>query len=501
MMKRVPGAGYALTLAVGLSAMIALSAVLVPRPSSTLVFPVDTAGFSPASRPQSYQPMGASITPITSVAAGSSGISFSGDAYDVSCTVSAAAGTLYPAMHDGTNWTVYYAYPCALDGTVATKATCIFPARRGSGLTWNAFRTGAATINACTAEQRYTGGGLSAVPPPPASTAAAFDPASPGAIGGTTPAAGTFTSLSGAAGTGALSWGSMTGNTTLPTGGISWTGALNKSVSIVGSGSGTVAITAGSSLDITGGSSSSVTTTAGQLSVDSAAALALGTNTATSVSVGSASVGTTVNGNLTVATGKQFSAGSNNLLLSDQLAASKLLIASQAAGDVLYASSSTAWSRLGVGSNGQVLTLASGVPSWASAPFNASFSGSNTNTGAFGAATTAYLPGPGDAGAGLTNAQRILYIVTRSGTLGKLNASIKTAPAGADTVILTVQKSTDRGASWSDTSLTCTITGASTNCQDNIDAPSTTALDWLAIKLVSSANTAAGPIAVGAEVY
>lgn len=41
------------------------------------------------------------------------------------------------------------------------------------------------------------------------------------------------------------------------------------------------------------------------------------------------------------------------------------IIASQAAGDILYASSSTAWVRLPKGSDTQVLTLASGVPSWA----------------------------------------------------------------------------------------------------------------------------------------
>lgn len=40
------------------------------------------------------------------------------------------------------------------------------------------------------------------------------------------------------------------------------------------------------------------------------------------------------------------------------------VIASQAAGDILYASSNSAWSRLGKGTDGQVLTLAAGVPSW-----------------------------------------------------------------------------------------------------------------------------------------
>ncbi len=71
---------------------------------------------------------------------------------------------------------------------------------------------------------------------------------------------------------------------------------------------------------------------------------------------------------------------------------------SYAVGDVLYASSTTALSRLPAGTNGQVLTVSSGMPSWASAsgglPASAgsaaapgyAFSG-NTNTGIFSPAT------------------------------------------------------------------------------------------------------------------
>lgn len=40
-------------------------------------------------------------------------------------------------------------------------------------------------------------------------------------------------------------------------------------------------------------------------------------------------------------------------------------IESQATGDIVYASSATQLSRLGVGSNGNVLDLASGIPAWA----------------------------------------------------------------------------------------------------------------------------------------
>jgi hypothetical protein len=44
----------------------------------------------------------------------------------------------------------------------------------------------------------------------------------------------------------------------------------------------------------------------------------------------------------------------------------KLTIPSQATGDILYASSGSAWARLGAGSNGQFVKQASGIPSWAS---------------------------------------------------------------------------------------------------------------------------------------
>lgn len=52
--------------------------------------------------------------------------------------------------------------------------------------------------------------------------------------------------------------------------------------------------------------------------------------------------------------------------------ASALTIASQAAGDLIYASSSTVWARLAKGTDGQFLGLSSGVPTWitANTPLN-----------------------------------------------------------------------------------------------------------------------------------
>lgn len=46
---------------------------------------------------------------------------------------------------------------------------------------------------------------------------------------------------------------------------------------------------------------------------------------------------------------------------------SKLTLASQAAGDIMYASDANTWVRLGVGTNGHVLTLSGGLPVWAAA--------------------------------------------------------------------------------------------------------------------------------------
>ena len=52
---------------------------------------------------------------------------------------------------------------------------------------------------------------------------------------------------------------------------------------------------------------------------------------------------------------------------------------SQATGDILYASSTTALARLGVATNGNVLELSSGLPAWTSTPTIGSTSWSNAN--------------------------------------------------------------------------------------------------------------------------
>jgi len=96
-------------------------------------------------------------------------------------------------------------------------------------------------------------------------------------------------SLSGAAGAGGLSCGSMTGDTALPTGALSWAGASGKAVSIVATGA---------AITLTAAAASTWKTSSGALTVDSAAALNLGTSDSTSQSIGKSGTIATFNGKI-----------------------------------------------------------------------------------------------------------------------------------------------------------------------------------------------------------
>lgn len=113
-------------------------------------------GPAPVVRPAAeHRALATSITPITNVSGGASGFLYGGDSYEVACSVSGSV-TLYPAVYDAsvTAWEVYQGYPCALSDAVAAEGACIFPARAGASLTWNALKTGAGTVSACTAAGR-----------------------------------------------------------------------------------------------------------------------------------------------------------------------------------------------------------------------------------------------------------------------------------------------------------------------------------------------------------
>lgn len=116
--------------------------------------------------------------------------------------------------------------------------------------------------------------------------------------------------------------------------------------------------------------------------------------------------------------------------------------------------------------------------------------GSGASGDTVGAATK-YLPRAGN----VASAQAPLAIVTRAGVLRSLRVSLNVAPGGSDTAIFTVQKSSDNGATWTDTTLTCTVTGSAKSASDTTHFPAVAAGDLLAVKAVSSAGTAAGPVA------
>jgi hypothetical protein len=97
-------------------------------------------------------------------------------------------------------------------------------------------------------------------------------------------------SLTGAAGTGALSFGSMTGNTSLPTGTLSWAGASGKAGSLVATAA---------ALTLTAAATSVWSTSVGNLTLDAAAVLNLGTANATTTNLGQSAGITTIVGGST----------------------------------------------------------------------------------------------------------------------------------------------------------------------------------------------------------
>lgn len=117
------------------------------------------------------------------------------------------------------------------------------------------------------------------------------------------------------------------------------------------------------------------------------------------------------------------------------------------------------------------------------------------STGTIGAATKYMNRGA----AAVAASAVVIGTVTRAGVLRRLYANLLTAPGGSDTVAFTIQKSSDNGGTWSDTTLTCTITGSAKGNSDTTHAPSVAAGDLLAVKMVSSAGTAADP-SVGFEI-
>lgn len=105
-------------------------------------------------------------------------------------------------------------------------------------------------------------------------------------------------SLNGAAGTGGVSLGSLTGNTALPTGNLAWAAAATKTLSLAAAGAAAVT-SSGGALTLTGALASTWSTSAGALTVSGFAGINLQINGTTVCDVGA-----TTAANLTMAANK-----------------------------------------------------------------------------------------------------------------------------------------------------------------------------------------------------
>ena len=134
--------------------------------------------------------------------------------------------------------------------------------------------------------------------------------------------------------------------------------------------------------------------------------------------------------------------------------------ASVATGDLLYGSATNTWSKLAAGTNGYVLTLAAGVPTWAASTggvtsFQTSLSGLTPSSSSTGAITLAGTLGPTSGGTGLsTYATGDILYASASNTLSKL-------AAGTNGYVLTLSGgvpawASASGGTYSRTSFTAT---------------------------------------------
>lgn len=102
--------------------------------------------------------------------------------------------------------------------------------------------------------------------------------------------------------------------------------------------------------------------------------------------------------------------------------------------------------------------------------------------------STKYLSAPGTTTAAA--AQVVLGVVPPGGgVLANLVVDEGTAPGGSDTDAFTVQTSVDHGATWVNSTLTATVTGAAKSASDVTHTPAVTAGMLLAIAVVASATS------------
>lgn len=103
---------------------------------------------------------------------------------------------------------------------------------------------------------------------------------------------------------------------------------------------------------------------------------------------------------------------------------------------------------------------------------------------------TTYLVSPGQ---NASATEIFIALATRSSTVRRLYCFATTAPGGADSLAITVRKN---GA---DTSITCTLTGVATTCNDTSNTATLSAGDRVSFKAVASAGSLAAGVTCSVE--